>query len=56
MRPPDAAEAAKRPDPDDDYVLALAIDRRAYLATGDQDLLVVSGDFPPAGIVRDQAP
>ena len=33
-------------DPDDDYLLALAIDRRAYLITGDQDLLVVSGDLP----------
>src|SRR5581483_406796 len=28
-------------DPDDDYLLALAIDRRAYLITGDQDLLVL---------------
>ncbi len=33
-------------DPDDDYLLALAIDRRAYLVTGDQDLLVLSDDFP----------
>jgi uncharacterized protein len=33
-------------DPDDDYLLALAIDRRAYLVTGDQDLLVLSNDFP----------
>lgn len=33
-------------DPDDDYLLALAIDRRAYLVTGDQDLLVLSGDLP----------
>jgi putative PIN family toxin of toxin-antitoxin system len=33
-------------DPDDDYLLALAIDRRAYLITGDQDLLVLSGDLP----------
>ncbi len=33
-------------DPDDDYRLALAIDRRAYLVTGDQDLLVLSGDLP----------
>ena len=33
-------------DPDDDYLLALAIDRRAYLITGDQDLLVVSSDLP----------
>lgn len=33
-------------DPDDDYLLALAISRRAYLVTGDQDLLVLSDDFP----------
>lgn len=33
-------------DPDDDYLLALAIDRRAYLVSGDQDLLVLSEDFP----------
>lgn len=33
-------------DPDDDYLLALAIDRRAYLVTGDQDLLVLSNDLP----------
>ena len=33
-------------DPDDDYLLALAIDRRAYLVTGDQDLLVLGDDFP----------
>jgi uncharacterized protein len=33
-------------DPDDDYLLALAIDRRAYLVTGDQDLLILSDDLP----------
>lgn len=33
-------------DPDDDYLLALAIDRRAYLVTGDKDLLVLSSDLP----------
>jgi putative PIN family toxin of toxin-antitoxin system len=33
-------------DPDDDYLLALAIDRRAYLVTGGQDLLVLSADLP----------
>jgi uncharacterized protein len=33
-------------DPDDDYLLALAIDRRAYLVTGDHDLLVLSNDLP----------
>lgn len=33
-------------DPDDDYLIALAIDRRAYLVTGDQDLLILARDFP----------
>lgn len=33
-------------DPGDDYLLALAIGRRAYLVTGDQDLLVLSDDLP----------
>ena len=33
-------------DPDDDYLLALAISRRAYLVTGDQDLLVLSEELP----------
>jgi putative PIN family toxin of toxin-antitoxin system len=33
-------------DPDDDYLLALAIDRRAYLITDDQDLLVLRSDLP----------
>ena len=32
--------------PGDEYLLALAIDRRAYLVTGDQDLLVLSRDLP----------
>lgn len=33
-------------DPSDDYLLALAIDRRAYLVTGDQDLLVLADNLP----------
>jgi len=33
-------------DPDDNYLLALAINRRAYLVSGDQDLLVLSVDLP----------
>jgi putative PIN family toxin of toxin-antitoxin system len=46
-----AADPASPPpvgsrDPDDDYLLALAISRRAYLVTGDQDLLVLSDDLP----------
>ena len=41
-RPPSVSSR----DPDDDYLLALAISRRAYLVTGDQDLLVLSDDLP----------
>ena len=33
-------------DPDDNCLLALAINCRAYLVSGDQDLLVLSGDLP----------
>jgi hypothetical protein len=33
-------------DPDDDYLLALAINRHAYLVTGDQDLIALSDDLP----------
>ena len=33
-------------DPDDDYLLALAIDRKAYLVTGDRDLLAIATDLP----------
>lgn len=43
--PVDPPQVSSR-DPNDDYLLALAIDRRAYLVTGDQDLLVLSDDFP----------
>jgi hypothetical protein len=43
---PATAPAVSSRDPGDDYLLALAIDRRAYLVTGDQDLLVLSNDLP----------
>ena len=33
-------------DPDDDYLIALAISQRAYLVTGDQDLLVLGDELP----------
>jgi uncharacterized protein len=33
-------------DPDDDYLVALAISRRAFLVTGDQDLLVLGDEHP----------
>ena len=34
------------PDPDDDYLIALAISSRAFLVTGDQHLLGLGGDLP----------
>ena len=34
------------PDPDEDYLLALAISRRAFLVTGDQHLLGLPDDLP----------
>ncbi len=34
------------PDPDDDYLLALAINRRAFLVTGDQHLLGLRENLP----------
>ncbi len=36
----------RSPDPDDDYLLVLAIVRRAFLVTGDQHLLGLRNDLP----------
>jgi uncharacterized protein len=36
----------RSPDPDDDYLLALAVSRRAFLVTGDQHLLGIRADLP----------
>ena len=38
--------AMRSPDPDDDYLLALAISRQAFLVTGDQHLLGMRADLP----------
>ena len=43
--PPDPAPV-RSPDPDDDYLLALAIRRRSYLVTGDQHLLGLMDELP----------
>jgi uncharacterized protein len=43
--PPSPPPVGSR-DPHDDYLLSLASSRRAYLVTGDQDLLVLSNDLP----------
>ena len=43
------------PDPDDDYLIALAVERRAFLVTGDQHLLGLRDDlpiYPPAEFLR----
>lgn len=44
----DPADSApvRSPDPDDDYLLALAIDQRAFLVTGDQHLLGIGAALP----------
>ena len=38
--------AVRSPDPDDNYLLALAISARSYLVTGDQHLLGHKADLP----------
>ena len=40
--PPDI----QSPDPDDDYLIALARNARAILVSGDKDLLGLSGQIP----------
>jgi len=43
---PPAPAPVSSPDPGDDYLLALAIDRRAFLVTGDQHLLGLRENLP----------
>lgn len=43
---PSDLPAIQSRDPDDDYLLALAMQTRAYLVTGDQDLLVLGDALP----------
>lgn len=43
---PDQAAPVRSPDPDDDYLLALALSRRSFLVTGDQHLLGMADDLP----------
>jgi uncharacterized protein len=43
--PPGSAPVSS-PDPGDDYLLALAINQRAFLVTGDQHLLGLREDLP----------
>jgi len=43
---PAGAPSVRSSDPDDDYLLALAISRRAYVVTADQHLLEVAANLP----------
>lgn len=43
---PDEAAAVRSPDPDDDYLIALAAESRSVLVSGDSDLLDLSGQIP----------
>jgi uncharacterized protein len=43
---PASAPPVRSPDPDDDYLVALAVEQRAFLVTGDQHLLGLGGDLP----------
>ena len=52
---PEGPPPVSSPDPDDDYLIALAIDRRAFLVTGDQHLLGPRDDlpiYPPAEFLQ----
>lgn len=44
--PIDAKLAVSSPDPDDDFLIALAASERAALVSGDSDLLGLSGTIP----------
>lgn len=43
---PDARPTISSPDPDDDYLIALANRSRAFLVSGDEDLLQLSEQLP----------
>lgn len=43
---PDKAPDIRSPDPDDDYLIALAAESRSVLVSGDSDLLGLSGQIP----------
>ena len=43
---PDKAPDVRSPDPDDDYLIALAAESRSVLVSGDSDLLGLSGQIP----------
>lgn len=43
---PDDFPSVRSPDPDDDYLIALAARSRSVLVSGDSDLLSLSGQIP----------
>ena len=43
---PDKAPDVRSPDPDDDYLIALAAETPSVLVSGDSDLLGLSGQIP----------
>ena len=43
---PTAPPAISSPDPDDDYLIALAEESRSVLVSGDRDLLELSDQIP----------
>lgn len=43
---PEKAPDVRSPDPDDDYLIALAAESRSVLVSGDKDLLGLSGQIP----------
>ncbi len=52
---PTGPPPVRSPDPDDDYLLSLAISQRAFLVTGDQHLLGLRDElpiYPPADFLR----
>jgi len=46
VRDPDVPAEVRSPDPDDDYLIALASISRSVLVSGDTDLLGLSGRIP----------
>ena len=55
VQDPDRAPEIRSPDPDDDYLIALASVSRSVLVSGDADLLGLSGQIPvrsPAEFLR----
>lgn len=46
VRDPDVRPEIRSPDPDDDYLIALASVSRSVLASGDKELLGLSDQIP----------